>query len=99
MKRLIFGTFPASGLLFARHQPKLSGDDVIALESSSPRVHIAKAQDRRDEGNEQVMTGRRGETVRSTPCMHSFQWVSGHSSGVIPLGVMPHSSPLGFMEN
>lgn len=64
MKRFIFASFLASGLLFARHQPKLSGNDVIALETSSPRVHIAKATEKTNEGKEMVVTGRRGDIVK-----------------------------------
>ena len=63
MKRIILGSFLASGLLFAGHA-KLSQNDIIALETSSPRVHVAKAQERTMEGNEQVVIGRRGETVK-----------------------------------
>lgn len=64
MKRLILGSFLASGLLFAHHHPKLSGNDVIALETSSPRVHVAKAESRTMQGDEQVVTGRRGDMVK-----------------------------------
>jgi hypothetical protein len=66
MKRFILGSFLASGLLFAHHQPKLSGNDVIALETSSPRVHARKAQvsETTTEGNERVLMGRRGEMIK-----------------------------------
>ena len=64
MKRIVLASFLASGLLFARHQPKLSENDVIALETSSPRVHVAKGAERTTEGNEQVVTGRKGETIK-----------------------------------
>lgn len=34
----------SSGMMFAHnhHRAKLSGDDVVALETSSPRVHVAR---------------------------------------------------------
>lgn len=64
MKRFLLASFLASGLLFAHHQPKLSSNDVIALETSSPRVHVGKTREITTEGRERVMTGRRGETIR-----------------------------------
>ena len=34
----------SSGMMFAHnhHRAKLSGDDVVALETSSPRVHVTR---------------------------------------------------------
>lgn len=64
MKRFVVGLILASGLLFARHQPKLSENDLIALETSSPRVHVAKVRETTYQGREQVVTGRHGETVK-----------------------------------
>jgi len=44
MRYAILLSFVASGLMFGHdHKPnKISGDERIALETSSPRVHVAK---------------------------------------------------------
>jgi hypothetical protein len=41
MKRTIFLSLLAGGMLFAASPKKLSGNERVALESSSPRVHLA----------------------------------------------------------
>lgn len=68
MKRLITCSLLASGLLLARHHnPKLSGNDIIAFETSSPRVHVAhKTESTRAGDDLLIVTGSRGERVQVT---------------------------------